>query len=493
MRHLKTIISLILIFSMLLVAVACNDGSDDTSETSQNSSETSEKTEESSKMPEGSSKTPDETTGKPEEEFKAPESIKILAIGNSFSDDAMAYLWDLLRAAGCKKVIVANLYIGGCTLDKHYSNIQNNTASYTYKKNTNGSFANTASSTIRYGLNDEEWDYITLQQASGSSGMRATYSHVNDILGIVQATNPQAKVYWHMTWAYQQNSTHADFAKYNKSQPTMYSAITNAATKEIQTNSRFVGIIPSGTTIQNLRTSFLGDTLTRDGYHMSHDFGRYSVGLTWVATILGEKAIDNITWVPSSHAMLSLHLNMIKESVHNAIKTPFSVTNSTYTVNSSASGSSGDNDILKSLNLDPAQYTPLLSASDWNKNAYYNSTSTSNWNVLNTSSNTTSENLKKFAATKFLTKQDIPVGSVIILDEGYTYRPEGWKSLTDKAQNTAKRQAEISTNVVIVTEAWWGNYTYRGFNLKKGDETYSSDAQFLDLISHLRIYVPKNT
>ncbi len=479
MRILKIALSFVLIFAMLSLAIACDKGTANQAETSQNTNETSNVTEEPS---DNTNETPKESE-KVEEEFKAPESIKILAIGNSFSDDAMAYLWNLLKDAGCKQVIIANLYIGGCTLDKHYTNIQNNSASYTYKKNTNGSFVNTENSTVLHGLNDEEWDLITLQQASGSSGKRATYSHVNDILDTVETTNPQAKVYWHMTWAYQQNSTHNDFASYNNSQKTMYESITNATAKEIQSNSRFVGIIPSGTTIQNLRTSFLGDTLTRDGYHMSKDFGRYSVGLTWTATILGEKALDEIDWVPSSYTYLSSHLNMIKDTVRDALKTPFSVTNSKYTVSSS------DSEILKSLNLDPAKYTSLLSANDWNKNAYYNSTSSSNWNVLNTSANTSNTNLQKFAATKLFTKDQIPVGSVIIVDSGYTYRPEGWVSLTDKSANPS-RQGEVSTNFVKVTSSWWGNYVYRGFNLKHGDATYSTDAEYLELISHLRIYVP---
>lgn len=479
MRILKIVLSFILIFSMLSITVACDNGNAETIETTQTPAQT---TSEVTEKEENAENDPP-ATEKVEEEFKAPESIKILAIGNSFSDDAMAYLWNLLKDVGCKQVIIANLYIGGCTLDAHYNNIKNNATKYTYKKNTSGSFVNTESSTVLHGLNDEKWDYITLQQASGSSGRRPTYSHVNDILDTVVSTNPQAKVYWHMTWAYQQDSDHNDFPTYNSDQMTMYQSIVNAVTKEIQPNSRFTGIIPSGTTVQNLRTSFLGDTLTRDGYHMSKDFGRYSVGLTWVATLLGEKALDKITWVPSSYTSLSARLNMLKDSVKDALKTPFSVTNSKYTVLES------DSEILKGLGLDPAKYTSLLTASDWNKNAYYNSTSTTNWNVLNTSANVTSSNLQKFAATNLLTKEQLPSGSVIIIDSGYTYRPEGWISLTDKSANPS-RQGEVSTNVVKVTAAWWGDYVYRGFNLKHGDATYSTDAEFQSLISHLRIYVP---
>jgi len=49
------------------------------------------------------------------------ETIKILAIGNSFSDDAVEYL-DELAIADSVPLIVGNLYIGGCSLQRHWKN-----------------------------------------------------------------------------------------------------------------------------------------------------------------------------------------------------------------------------------------------------------------------------------------------------------------------------------------------------------------------------------
>ena len=48
--------------------------------------------------------------------------MKILAIGNSFSEDATTYLHQIGEAAGVKNQIV-NLYIGGCPLETHWENI----------------------------------------------------------------------------------------------------------------------------------------------------------------------------------------------------------------------------------------------------------------------------------------------------------------------------------------------------------------------------------
>lgn len=48
-----------------------------------------------------------------------PDTLRILAVGNSFSDDGTEYLPGLLEAAGIHNVIVARLYIGGCSLERH--------------------------------------------------------------------------------------------------------------------------------------------------------------------------------------------------------------------------------------------------------------------------------------------------------------------------------------------------------------------------------------
>ena len=51
------------------------------------------------------------------------KSVKILAIGNSFSDDAMEHLAVILKGAGVENISLGNLYIGGCSLETHYNNI----------------------------------------------------------------------------------------------------------------------------------------------------------------------------------------------------------------------------------------------------------------------------------------------------------------------------------------------------------------------------------
>ena len=103
------------------------------------------------------------------------KSIKILAIGNSFADNAMAYLYPILAALGYDDIVLGNLFIGGCSLATHTYNALNNLPAYTYRKNTTGKFDNVDNVSISTALADEDWQYVTMQQASGASGLIYTY------------------------------------------------------------------------------------------------------------------------------------------------------------------------------------------------------------------------------------------------------------------------------------------------------------------------------
>ena len=253
------------------------------------------------------------------------KSVKILAIGNSFSVDAMEYLWHILKDGGVENITLGNLYIGGCSLERHASNIAADADAYAYYKNTAGSWVAEANVSVRRALTEEKWDIVTVQQASPYSGMPSSYSYLDSILRYVETNAPDAEIYWHMTWAYQQDSTHTGFANYKGDQTTMYNAILQAVASEVKTKEAIRGVIPAGTAIQNLRSSYIGDTITRDGYHLSLDYGRYTAALTWFAYFTG-KSPDEIEWIPADHPILKNHLPAIRAAVKGAIANPAKVT-----------------------------------------------------------------------------------------------------------------------------------------------------------------------
>ena len=60
--------------------------------------------------------------------------MKILSIGNSFSQDAQRYLYRLAKKAGDNFKTV-NLDIGGCSLRTHYLNALEDKANYAFEYN----------------------------------------------------------------------------------------------------------------------------------------------------------------------------------------------------------------------------------------------------------------------------------------------------------------------------------------------------------------------
>lgn len=401
------------------------------------------------------------------------ESIRILAIGNSFSDNAMKYLYPILKALGAKEIILGNMYIGGCSIETHYNNALNDSAKYIYRKNDSrsqnaGIFENTSNTPLSTAIVDEDWQYVTLQQASHFSGLINEYNdeQINYLNNYVRenTTNKDLKVGWHMTWAYQQDSTHSAFPNYNRDQMTMYDALVGCTEQKIVTNDKFDFVIPSGTAVQNARTSYVSDTLTIDGYHLN-SLGEFIIGLTWALKITNWSIDDlDIDLVPSE---FKRDINMIKESAVNALKTPFEVTKSVNTTKP------------VEPEIDLSNYTLL----DWQPAlGFWNSQSSVDLIVTDAIANQFVSSAIRF------TKEDLPVGSIIFIDENYKYRPEGWISLTDTSD--AARPGIISTSMVVIDEAWWGNYQLRAFNVFLSPREDMTN-RVLETKDVFRIYVPK--
>ena len=254
--------------------------------------------------------------------------MKVLAIGNSFSDDSMEYLYPVLQALGMENISLGNLYIGGCEVQRHVDNIQTGAPLYEYRTNTDNEWKNALERTISDGVCEQAWEVVTMQQGSHDSGRKETYQNLPTLIEFVRSKLGQGvKLLWNMTWAYQQDSTHPGFANYQNDQKTMYNAILDAVQSCVLPTGEFMTVIPVGTAVQNARTSYLGDTLTRDGFHLSIPFGRYLAALTWGRVLTG-KPLGNVSYAPEgvTEEMKAIAI----ESAENAVKSPFAVTQSSF-------------------------------------------------------------------------------------------------------------------------------------------------------------------
>ncbi len=253
--------------------------------------------------------------------------VRILAIGNSYSQDAVEYyLYGLFEAAGID-VIIGNLYIGGCSLQTHYENSQSDATAYFYRKVVGGVKSEQSGYTLKQGLADEKWDYVTFQQKSGLSGQYATYSpYLQGLIDYVKAntTKSTMKMAFHQTWAYCSTYTDATaFSPYGYNQMTMYNGIMDA-TSQITTDYTDIDfVIPAGTAIQNGRASYVGDTYNHsDGTHLEVTYGRYTAACAWFETISGTSVVGN-TYAPTT--VDNARRIIGQNAAHFAVQSPFTI------------------------------------------------------------------------------------------------------------------------------------------------------------------------
>ena len=257
--------------------------------------------------------------------YAQQKTVRILAIGNSFSQDAVEqYLHELAEAEGIS-TIIGNMFIGGCSLERHVKNARDNAPAYAYRKiGTDGKKREKGKMSLETVLADEDWDYVSLQQASPFSGMYETYeASLPELIEYVKARLPKkTKLMLHQTWAYASTSRHSGFKNYNCNQLTMYQAIADAVKKAAQANKIKI-VIPSGTAIQNARTSFIGDHLNRDGYHLDVKIGRYTAACTWFERIFKHNVVGN-PYTPEG--LDEARKAVAQKAAHAAVKHPYKVT-----------------------------------------------------------------------------------------------------------------------------------------------------------------------
>lgn len=251
------------------------------------------------------------------------DTVRILAIGNSFSEDAVEeHLFNLAKEEGVP-VIIGNMYIGGCSLERHVNNARSDAGEYRYRKiDAEGNMTQIKNYSLSKALNDDDWDFVSVQQSSPNSGLPQTYEPwLDELIAYVTSFVPDAEIVFHMTWAYDKDSKHKKFPNYNCDQDFMYQSILST----VKTQTARMGvktIIPAGTAVQNARTTELVSKITRDGYHMSKPHGRYIVACTWVEEILDCNVKGN-QYCPDG--MTTNECRLAQKAAHAAVRKPFKV------------------------------------------------------------------------------------------------------------------------------------------------------------------------
>jgi len=309
------------------------------------------------------------------------ESLRILSIGNSHTQDHTAWINDIqqdMYNAGLDTEIVHSVVIRGA---RQMYRLDSERLSHLSVANDPSHDDYTMYESVLNGNNT--WDLIIIQDWHESS--RDDYADhfvkgLGDTVAWLKSRQPQAKVAWVQDWA--------EIASYDLVETdtldAVYSNIAGAvALAETMTQNKPDYIIPMGTAMQNIKTSYLGNTynaknayanysykdwgwnnqplapesyldrytvLDRDTTHCSMELGRYAMGVAVYSAIMDvfKDVIDTSAvfdyFVSLKTAPVTTGAEewkgefndsiwaIVKESAANALASKKAVTQSQYTV-----------------------------------------------------------------------------------------------------------------------------------------------------------------
>ncbi len=239
--------------------------------------------------------------------------MKILSIGNSFSQDAQHYLHALAKHNGVNLRTI-NLYIGGCSLQRHYWNMLDDRADYSYEFNSETTGLKVS---IREALTSDLWDYVTVQQASPVSPKSPSYfPYIEALADYIRKYQPKTKILVHQTWAYEDGTERLQNVGGFETAEAMMAAIRDSyktAADAIDAH----GIIPCGEAM--LRAAKAGLQVHRDSAHAGRGAGRYLLSLTWLKTLTGID-ISNDTFSAFDVPVSDEERRIVIEAVNDATK-----------------------------------------------------------------------------------------------------------------------------------------------------------------------------
>lgn len=124
------------------------------------------------------------------------DKVRLLAVGNSFSGNALRFLPDLAGAAGCT-VEVVHLMIGGSSLEVHWKQAE---LALRDPADPKGRYPK---GSLPENLDAGGWDAVTIQQYSRTADDASTYRPFADrLVELIRTRAPAAPIYLHQTWAY---------------------------------------------------------------------------------------------------------------------------------------------------------------------------------------------------------------------------------------------------------------------------------------------------
>ena len=231
------------------------------------------------------------------------DTLRILDIGNSYTDDATHYLSQIAAAAGAKGGFSLYKTVRGSAGFKSWIDIYNDADTENYKiaRVCGDKVADIPDyilgnagdgSHFRNALEKGEWDIILIHQVSSQSanfelwGGNSYNGFLKELITILRETNPQATVGFHLIHSYSDNYR----SNVHKSSLVMWENIAEAI-KKLKLNYDIDFVVPYGTAVENLRASHFndGNDLSTDGAHLADGLGDYVAACCYWETVFAPR------------------------------------------------------------------------------------------------------------------------------------------------------------------------------------------------------------
>lgn len=174
---------------------------------------------------------------------KTAKTVRLLTVGNSFSQNATRFLPGLAKAGG-HELIHRPIVVGGASLQLHAEKAQKHDLDANDK---GGLYANGRS--LQQELAADRWDFVTIQQASIKSHDLGTYRpYAGQLRDYIQKYAPSAQLLVHQTWAYRCDDPRFAVKSPKPGEPATQEAMYRGLTHAYQTIAAELGarLIPVG-------------------------------------------------------------------------------------------------------------------------------------------------------------------------------------------------------------------------------------------------------
>ena len=227
--------------------------------------------------------------------------LKVLDIGNSYTQDAQTYLPQIINASGIDDDFSLYRAFRPSASFKTWVDCWNDSDNEYYSIDfcagtslggISGSGSASDGALFRKALQSVKWDIILIHQVSTYSNDYSLWEgngaggYLQELIRIIRVTNPQATIGYLMTHSYRGSY-------WANSEGSSYLRWRNIAdaTKQLKLEYGIDFIIPYGTAVQNLRSSSLNDgyEFSEDGTHMGAGLGDYVAGCCYFESLLAPR------------------------------------------------------------------------------------------------------------------------------------------------------------------------------------------------------------